>query len=888
MMMRRMRLASQRSLARHVFPSYRGAVRVFSSSPSSSNPSSHDREWWLDATNELLRQEEWTPSHKRKAEQCLEFWSQNHIASSSSSSQRPRHRRRNNDENNHNSNHDENNTYGSSAAAAPSQLLELWNKAQREIPSQETTAALYDYTILALAKNDMAIQANDVLNEFLEKDFIYSDQHHHKKSPKSDNNDDNNNNSASTWHRHVPHSYHLNAVLHSYARNQQPEEAERLLKQSCALEKERDDKDDNVELKTTIHSVTSVLDAWSRVGDGHRALLLLEWVRQHTSMDVTVAAYNAVLAAWARSTSLGDANHETRVEASRQAQELLRTMPVEPDAKSWSSVLVATASHSPPQAEQLLWKAMHNQEPINTVCWNVILHAWGKSSGGAAKAEQLLRQWIDLVGASTTTTTTTTLDSDETVVPALPKSLWPDLTSFNTVLGALARHNHDKTAAQRANQWLTEMQEVVGVLPDAISINSVLDAFAKRGQATEARRLLDQLLHHPSHEPHQLRIGYNAYISALANENKNNKRKKHQRNGKRNNFYDDNDDDKPSKTVGIVKEIMGEMRQSGLTPNRITYNAYLKALASEQTVSAAEEAHDVLHQMERSLDDNGGQGALLPTPDIFSYTTVIDAWAKSGARQSPQKAYEVLQHLLHQQDENGAFPDEPNVVSFNTVMSACAKARDHDNKNEVAEIAQEVFEELSRRGGVPDTWSCSSLVACWSNSHYDDKAQRCHDFLRQMQQTMLEKKKKRKDNRNDDNDDDQRLLSMERNAHNFVLKACAYTPKEAGEENRNHALRIAHETFDETPAPNHVTYTSYLQALYHLEEDTDTRHQRMEQVCVLAASSQQQQQQQQEEEEERQRRRREQVALDLVLRRLKRVTPRHVYRDICNRLNDML
>ena len=171
-------------------------------------------------------------------------------------------------------------------------------------------------------------------------------------------------------------------------------------------------------------------------------------------MELNLVCYNAVLTAWARSQDGG-----------RQAEALLRRMPMAPDAISWSAVFTAWASSArQPQgiqrAEALLRKAYGSGHSVDQSCFNTLLHAYGRQ-GQVDRAEHMLKQWV------------------ETVVTGVSSSkLVPDRFSFNIVLNAIAKSGRDD-AGRQAQTLYEEMLEI-GVAPDIITFNSLMNAWAQR------------------------------------------------------------------------------------------------------------------------------------------------------------------------------------------------------------------------------------------------------------------------------------------------------------------------------------------------------------------------------------------------------------------------
>jgi pentatricopeptide repeat protein len=541
--------------------------------------SPHVTKEWEGATHDLLTLSQWNPSHKRKAEQCLQHWSKQKLY--------------------------KNNEI----------ILNLWSRVQQEVPQQETAAAMYDYAILALAKNGFAEEAFQVFEAFLRTTFGYTSQNN----------------------RHIPSSYHLSAVLHALSKSNQPERGQQLL---MRMYKEGP-------IEPNVYCVTSVLDGWSRMGQGQKAQDLLDDCIAK-GLQATVACYNAVLTAWSR-------DYKTK-EAPQRAKDLLNSMPVKPDAATWSSFLVAC--RNPSQMEPVLWQAYRQGEPVNAVCFNVVLNAWGKA-GKVNKGEQFLRQWVQLIADN----------------PNTPRDLWPKLSTFNTLLNALAKVGD----SDRAKYWLEEMQRM-GVTPDGISYNSYIDTLARRGKAREAQaeweRVRDRM------DRRNQFFACNSIISAWAN---------HAR-----------QTDNKEGIVQHVRGFMRDMEERGLVPNIVTNNALLKVIGA---CNEPELAEDILRQMK------GG----FVQPDIVSYSVVIDAYAKS---RKPDAAHEVHRFITV----------PPNVVSFNSVIHAYSKSDDMT----AAERAESVLEEMKEANIEPDLMTYCSLLTVWSNTKHLDKATRARLIMDMM------------------------------------------------------------------------------------------------------------------------------------------------------------
>lgn len=94
-----------------------------------------------------------------------------------------------------------------------------------------------------------------------------------------------------------------------------------------------------------------------------------------------------------------------------------------------------------------------------------------------------------------------------------------------------------------------------------------------------------------------------------------------------------------------------------LTPNTITYNTVLHALAVGNQIDKAVRAEDIVNHMKERHD--AGEDC---APDIYSYQCLIQAWAKTSLPGSPQKAEQILRFLDQQSEVNKKL--SPNAHCF--------------------------------------------------------------------------------------------------------------------------------------------------------------------------------------------------------------------------------
>mmetsp|Transcript_18586 Transcript_18586/g.27566 ORF Transcript_18586/g.27566 Transcript_18586/m.27566 type:complete len:725 (-) Transcript_18586:327-2501(-) len=519
---------------------------------------------WEKETVALIKLHQWNPGHKRKAQQCFHHWSLNKIPQQKQSRV----------SSSHNNN--------------KKMLVDLWSRIQLEAKEQETPPAIYDFAVHAMARNGLHNEALEIWEEFRSKTFLYQQANN----------------------RHTPNSFHFSAILHSLARSKQPAKAEKLLLSMFD--------EPNRIVEPNVFCVTNVLDGWSRSGQGQKAQDSLDICINKYSLEPTIACYNAVLSAWSRDQAVDDAQEK--------ATEFLGRIPVPKDAATWSSYLNA-CRRNPKDMERILWHAYQQGEPINVICFNVVLNAWVKKRQ-VQQAEDFLKRWIKLI---------------KTDIDSLPRHLWPKLSTFNTLLDGLAK----KGDTEKARHWLDEMQQM-GVAPDHISYNSWIDSLAQAGKASEAQAEWETIYQNMDYR-HNL-YACTSVLSAWANYARQIENKE-----------------------GIIEtafRFVDGMKEKGVQPTIVTYNSLLKVIAACEKPELAEK---ILIQME--------SGALVSSEraDVVSYSCVIDAFAKAG---DPEGAHEINKRLVAS--------TSPNTVTFNSIIHAYSRSNDPAMAEKAESILQEM------------------------------------------------------------------------------------------------------------------------------------------------------------------------------------------------------
>lgn len=84
-------------------------------------------------------------------------------------------------------------------------------------------------------------------------------------------------------------------------------------------------------------------------------------------------------------------------------------------------------------------------------------------------------------------------------------------------------------------------------------------------------------------------------------------------------------------------------------------------------------------------------GDLKEGPHTIVYSTVINCWAKSDLPESPQRARDILQSMIHHY-QNGIEEVRPNTITYNSVLDAYARQGDISGATEILKMMEDDFD----------------------------------------------------------------------------------------------------------------------------------------------------------------------------------------------------
>jgi hypothetical protein len=325
---------------------------------------------------------------------------------------------------------------------------------------------------------------------------------------------------------------------------------------------------------------------------------------------------------------------------------------------------------------------------VTSVVCDTVINAWAQLGTwkAAERAEEIYRR-MQLLGRS-----------------SRHVLLQPTQHTVATVIHGWAMCNGGGPAALRAQQILDQMLKQsldpsleVDVQPDTVIFNSCIHAWASSRDpqaGTKAAGLLKQM--QDLHETKRYdclpdTITYNSVLSAWSHSGHVNA---------------------APRAEQILQEMIQAHRkypQTAPAPCTISYNNVLNAWSKSKLDGAPGRAEKILKFMIQNDDIQ---------PDVYSFTSVLDALAKSKEPDKATRARALLDQLLDLYDSTKSESLKPSQVPFNAVLNAAAfsaHGTTDDQRREALQVAVQTFSLMRLRQVAPDSISYGNLLKAFHN-----------------------------------------------------------------------------------------------------------------------------------------------------------------------------
>lgn len=156
-----------------------------------------------------------------------------------------------------------------------------------------------------------------------------------------------------------------------------------------------------------------------------------------------------------------------------------------------------------------------------------------------------------------------------------------------------------------------------------------------------------------------------------------------------------------------------------LIPNEITYNSVLNCWAkSNGGIEAAQNAEDIFNKMVTRYENSLESGEKLDVviPDVISFHSVLHAWAKSGAKDSGERAqilFDKMTQMAHLKQ------DAPTAQTYAILIDAWASSSSRSNAERATNILNEIIHTFTTAddedSNILTSAAFNSVMKAWAN-----------------------------------------------------------------------------------------------------------------------------------------------------------------------------
>lgn len=454
-----------------------------------------------------------------------------------------------------------------------------------------------------------------------------------------------------------------------------------------------------------------VIYAWSLTASVEGALAAQEWLAQMYAdfqagdrrARPTTAAFASVIAAWARSGAedAGARGEQILEQWSMLRKELLGGSPV----KAVNAVMQCYANQGTLEAAQrahaLFHKYLTKKHRPDYVSYLTLLSAWanvGQPEPAQALVEELTERYRTSAGSD----------------------LKPDVAIYTTLVKAWAKSSAEDKVEQalRLIQFMQEQKDEE-MMPNLVTYNILLDCLANTTvesfgnggtPGTKAEALLEEMRARAAAGQDDVRpdvISYSSAMHAWAKIGH------------------------AERAAQILDQMLQDYRSGNARakPDVQCFNTVLGAFTRSRATDACLKAEAFLKRMQ----DEGIE------PNVYSYTSVIAAFAKSTRKNRKESARRAAKWLQQMQSayENGNARCRPNRPAYNAVMNAFARG---GRPERAEQVLQEMYLDYLNNGNHqarPDTSSFNTLLKAWAYSRSPEAPAKAEELMSRMKEIGL-------------------------------------------------------------------------------------------------------------------------------------------------------
>ncbi|CAJ1936672.1 unnamed protein product [Cylindrotheca closterium] len=433
----------------------------------------------------------------------------------------------------------------------------------------------------------------------------------------------------------------------------------------------------------------------------------------------------------------------------------------------WSKRAIKRESKAAHVVERLLQKLLKEKDAgnerlkINTAVYNIVLESWANSreEGSAERSEEILMEMERMYNQGN-------------------RDVLPNEASYNAVIKAYVKNGGRAIAPPKVTALVNRMERSNIVSPTRRSYNLLLYCLAKSNLEDAApraedilHRMLQQYLETDNMTTKPDINSYNQLLGAWARG--------------RNEGYEE-------RMQTIYEEILDLPPDMHITPTVDTFNTAMSGWLKSEQPSALSKIEQILETMETSFKE-GNRNA---RPDRVTINTICAAFAKTQGTGAMGNAMKLRASLEKEYDIT------PDVVSYNIIVDSWCKSGRKDSPEQAIEILNAMENDFKdgKISHAPDGYTYSSVIGCFANFRRPDAAEKAEELLKRMKDLWH-------------NFGGEPLSAS---VYNAVINAWASSPSLESSERVKELLNEMdenHATDPSLPAPNRITYNTVIKAM---------------------------------------------------------------------------
>ena len=130
-------------------------------------------------------------------------------------------------------------------------------------------------------------------------------------------------------------------------------------------------------------------------------------------------------------------------------------------------------------------------------------------------------------------------------------------------------------------------------------------------------------------------------------------------------------------------------------------------------------------------------------PNVVSYSTVMNGWAKSGSRQAVEKTNETFERMKAMRN-SGNIAAQPNLFSYVTMIGSITKSKEPGSAEKAEKALYSMYHEY-KAGAIatpPNARLVTSVIDKWQKSEAPDAGERAESLLNWLLQIYQEEQHK--------------------------------------------------------------------------------------------------------------------------------------------------